>query len=546
MTYRSRLRWHDLLPLRDAVDLKTIAVNADYDLVFGDAPETVGGRACDTGYTDFEKRRCWLNAEVLPKAGPTDQFVSAVFLAAHERAHARWTDFVAEDFNARDPKTGQQMTTSDGKPYPDRALHNCWNILEDERIERLLGRDFPHLHRYLKSGNELLLALVQPVQPTDDPAQVLTHVLRRRLCTRAGIVEPNRLSKKNRDLLAKCEPLLDEAFGCTSSRRVVEIAREVLKILQIDGSGGGGTSIAILSGQKGKRGSGDEAESSGATEEEGQLYAVEVSGDLSEELEELMTGIGYSPEVRRGGSITPAPYAELLREVLPYAAPLRHLFQVPPSKRSTIYEESGARLSMRALKRTPKTPFRTDTPPTKKGHIALTLVIDDSGSMMGAREHQAKLTALLCNEALAGVHKVRAVLAPSGRVAIDRGFKEMSRAFVAGYDSNSGTHYARVMEQELAKLEALGKGYTRYLILVADGQSGSEDGRHCAKLVARARKKGIHTFGIGIEMGQEGTDFFGQIFGPQYLALSQATELPSRMQSLLRRAAHNKAHKGVA
>lgn len=543
---QSTLRWHDLLPLRDAVDQKTAGVNADYDLVFGDAPEKIGGRACDTGYTDFSKQRCWINAEVLPKASATEQFVSAVFLAAHERAHARWTEFVESDFDQLNA-AGKPVRDRQGKTVPDLNLHQTWNILEDERIERLLGRDFPHLHRYLKRGNGLLLGMVDNVKPTDDPAQVLIWVLRRRLLDRAGLSESCPLSAANLALLAKCEPLIQEAFGCTSSRRVVELSREINKILKLDG-GSGSRMMAVLSGQKGSRGDGDAAESDGATEEEGKLYALSggLPKEMSDEIEQLFNSTGYSPDVRRGGTIAGAPYIELLNAVRPYVAPLRHLFQVPPSKRTTIYEETGARLSIRAAKRTPKTPFRTDTPPTKRGKIALTMVIDDSGSMSGSRERQAKLTALLCHEALSGVHKVRAVLAPSGRVAADNSLNEMSRALIAGYDSSSGTEYSEVMAKELAALEKLGKGYTRYLILVADGATHHEDMKQCNRIVIRARKKGIHTFGIGIELDATTAKGYESMFGQTYIDLKEASQLPARMQSILRRVAHNKTHRGVA
>lgn len=545
MTRAPQLRWHDLLPLRDAIDLKTASINAEYDLVFGDAPEAVGPRACETGYTDFDKRRCWLNAEVLPTAAPTDQFVATVFLAAHERAHARWTDFVADDFYVTDAVTGEVQLGPNQKPYPDLALHNCWNILEDERIERLLGRDFPHLHRYLQVGSRLLLSLVPPVERTDDPLQVLTHVLRRRMCDRAGLSEPNQLSPTNRARLAQIEPLLAEAFACTSSRRVVTLAREVLKVLQLDGASGAQLSV-ILSGQRGKRKGRDAAVSDGATAEDGWLYGAETAEGLPAEIEALMQGIGYSPEIRQGGPVSGAPYAALLAEVQPYIAPLRHLFQIPPARRAVVYEASGTRLSIRAALRTPTTPFKADSRATRPGKVALAMVIDDSGSMTGSREYQAKLTALLCHEALSGAHHVRAVLAPTGRVVAARDLKEMSRAFIAGYDSSSGTRYAEVLAAELQRLEALGRGYARYLILIADGESGSEDGRRCAAVVTRARKQGVHVFGIGLELTASAAEFYRHIFGAQYVALHHATELPVRMQALLRRMAHNKIHRGVA
>jgi hypothetical protein len=543
------LRWHDLLPLRDAIDRKTACINEDYDLVFGDDPVSLGARGCETGYTDFQRRQCWVNTEALKKGSPNEQFIATVFLAAHERAHARYTDYVESDFHRRHPTSGEVQKDGRGRPIPDGQLHNMWNILEDERIERLLGRDFPHLHRYLARGNEMLLSLVDPAGSDDNPAQILTWVLRRRLFTRAGKAEPCPLSPANQARLAEIEDLLEEAFSCTSSRRVVEIAREILQKLQLDGQDSlGQRTVVILSGQKGERGEGDAAEADGATAEEGQLYALDSLGDgsLQKEVQELMQSTGYSPNVRRGGAVSPAPYLDLLGEVRPYVDPLRHLFQIPPSKRSLVLEETGARLSMRALRRSPKTPFRVETPPTRRGNVALTLVIDDSGSMSGNREHQAKLTTLMCLEAMAGAHKVRAVLAPSGRVVVDQAFGEMNRAYIAGYDSNSGTEYAEVMAAEATSLLKLGRRYARYFVLVADGASGDHDIARCAVIAQKLRKAGVHTIGIGVELETASERYFQQIFGDRFVALRQASELPVRMQAIMRRVARNTQHHGVA
>lgn len=541
-----KFRWHDLLPMRDIVDQKTSAVDLEYDLVFGDAPEDVGGRDIETGYTDFKKRRCWVNAEIIPGLTAEDGFVLTTYVAAHERAHARWTDYVESDFYALD-KSGTPVKGRDGSPRYDGLLHTTWNILEDERIERLLGRDFPHLHRYLRIGSKLMLKKIPTPLSNEDPAQVLSWVLRRRVLDRAGVKEKCPLSKSNLALLEKCEPLLDEAFGCSSSRRVVEISREILKILNLDEKSSVILVIGkIVSGQQGERGEGDVSESDGASAEDGELYAVVDASELSDEIKAMLSGTGYSPDVRKGGTIHPAPYADLLREVRPYVEPLRHLFQVPPTKRVTIYEETGARLSIRALKRTPKTPFRAETPPERRSKVALTLVIDDSGSMGGNREHQAKLTALMCNEALSGVHNVRAVLAPSGRVAVDPSFREMSRAYLAGYDSNQGTHYSAILLAEQKRLKSMSKQVTRYLILVADGDTSGQDLAQCRAIVEDSRKNGIHAIGIGIELDARTAKGYEDIFGKQYIDLKSADQLPSRMQAILRRVAHNKRHRGVA
>jgi hypothetical protein len=524
--------WHHLLPMRDSIDVKTRGVNSDYDLVFGQVPE----KGCGTGYTNFTLRRCWLNTEAVD-AGPTEQFIVSVFIAAHERAHARWTDYEESDFHRRSP-AGDVIAGPRG-PAVDAVLHQAWNILEDERIERLLGRDFPHLHPYLHKGSDLLLSIIPRATGDDDPTEVLKWLLRRRVLDRAGRSEPVPLSANNRALLARVDPIAEQAFSATNSRDVVQRAREILEILDLP-QGGSGRLFEILSGQEGHRVGADQAREDGATAEEGGLYSITGRTDIDGEVRGLISGCGYSPEVRRGGRVQPAPYEDLLASVRPSVAEVSRLFQIPPSRRQTMLEESGTRLSIRAARRTPKTPFRVESRDLRRGRVALTLVIDDSGSMGGRREAQAKATALLCREALHPGHRVRAVLAPTGRVVADPTLNEMSRAYIAGYDSESGTEYHRVMATELKGLIKLGNSYVRYLVIVGDGASGRDDGARCAALAQKARRHGIHTFGVGLELDRGAREFFEMIFGRGYIDLLDAAELPRRMQAVLRRAAHNR------
>jgi hypothetical protein len=539
-------RWHDILPLRDDIDRKTSCVNSAFALVFGSAPHTMNGGACATGYTDFTNQLCWLNAEAV-KAPAAEQFVMTVYLAAHERAHALWTDYHKEDFYQLDDTGKPKLQTRD-EPLYDRALHTAWNILEDERIERLLGRDFPHLHPYLRAGSRTFLSIIGRETPDNDPNEVLRYVLRRRIATRAGKKERCLLSSENVALLALCEPLLDEAFGCTSSRRVVAIAREVLDILKLDEQPSEDSSEETpgLSEQQGERTEG-EAKSDGASAEEGELTQAGEDGDIAERAKQRMAGLGYSPGKRTGGDVDAAPYEELQRSVRPYVFRLRPLFDITPVRRRDEYEASGGRLSIRAARCDIREPFRVESPPVSPGNVALTLVIDDSSSMtdvvnttyqMGVTgEREGKRTAMLCVNALPLPHRLRVVLAPSGRVAADPSLGEMSRAQIAGYNSPNGTEYATVLQGELTRLERTSGAYTRYLGLVADGATGSGDLDRCRALVRRARAANVHFFGIGVGANAEMHEFFRSAFGEQYVALTTMDSLVPQMQRILQRIA---------
>lgn len=532
---RSTIRWWDLLPLRDKIDRLTAPVNDDYLLAFGEDGKNLMGVDCKTGFTSFDDRYCWVNANAIPSGKIYDQYATTVFISAHERAHARWTEYVKSDFNLRNDKGEDVLDSKTKKPLVDAPLHSVWNILEDERIERLLGRDFSYLHQYLQDGSKSFMTLLPKVESTDDPSQVMNWVLRNRVATRAGCPEKNPLSASNLKLLNQIQPLLDEAFSCTSSRRVVEISREIMKILKIDTWGALKQIQQLLSGMGGTRQDGDAAEEDGASEEEGQLYAAGPSKGEAEALEQEMNALGYTPGVRSNSPVPSAPYQEMLNEIMPYVSPLRQLFRTPPAKKRIDFEESGPRISIRAAMRTPRTPFKVETVPTRRGSVSMTLVVDDSGSMSGTYAHQAKLASMMAYEALPAPHRFRMVLAPTGRVVCDRSHGEMNRAFIAGYDSNSGTEYGSVMKQELAALEKEPKTAVKYLILVADGLSGTQDGTVCRAIVERALKKNVVVLGIGIALGESGKTFFGGIFGDRYIAIENAKDLPNRLQNVMQK-----------
>ena len=555
MTFRT-FHWHDLLPLRDDIDRMTAAVNASYALVFGGVPHMMNGNACATGYTDFTQQLCWLNAEAV-HVRAAEQFVFTVYLAAHERAHARWTDYHEHDFDQVDA-AGTPVVTIGGAPVYDRALHQTWNILEDERIERLLGRDFPQLHPYLRAGSTSLLTLVRPATAIDHPWEVLQHILRRRVAQRAGRITPCRLSPANRALLRQCEPLLENAFSATSSRQVVTIARAVLTLLQL--AADQVPMLDLLSAQCGERSAGsgaDEDKSEGCTESEGRLSDPMTDGanDVTHQATHRMQQLGYTPGQRSPGKIEPAAYDELQRSVRPYFARIRPLFAVVPVRRRVAHESSGGRLSIRAARVDLRTPFRVETMPVSSGPVALTLVIDDSASMTDAHggttgEREGKRMAMLCLDALPPPHRVRVVLAPSGRDVADPSFGEMSRARIAGYTSRDGTAYAEVLQTELRRMQSVSGRFTRYLVLVGDGATGPEDLRACRALVRASRETGVHVVGIAIPIAIPSAipsaipardvtpAFFPTVFGAHYVTLDGMSSLVSQMHQMLLRIAH--------
>jgi hypothetical protein len=677
--YSSRpLKWFDYLPLRDEIDVATRPINSDYLLVFGHSGTNLKNEPVNTGYCDFEARRCWVNCEVANveadpmrpwvkpyEASEEEQYDSTMYVSAHERAHARWTDFVMEDFEVK-PHDGAKAPAPKGKgadpkdiKHYDRLLHTVFNILEDERIERLIERDFKYLRGYLRRGaynfqriipqeeDFVLQAVVtkggqQIPVPHDpaDPSLVISWVLRRRVLNRAGIKYKSvPLSPENLDRLKEIEPLLRRAFKARNSRIVVEIAREIIDKLQIreyneevmkqlqkalsrmggqrkpgdqakgrakgqsdeggtvqrdlsegsgngdedgeesEGSGGnrhektggymdgeennpanqGKKDLTGKDGPDGKggknQGQGDDqtgdrdedgnaAPGEGTEEDEAQRkQEAENAGDTTKQ---KFGGSGYTKAGdvlrKRQHRHQPAPYEEILNSIRPFLQGMSSLFRMEKPKQGVEYDRTGSRLDIRRAMRNNVEPFRTVAPPKKHGKISVRLVVDESGSMGGRKETEAKRVAMLFYEALRHRHDVGVALAPTGEILVQSDDGEIGKGFIAGYDSDQGTEFHTVMQRELEYLKRDRHSSIKYLLLVADGESGHHDGLECKKLVDQYKRLGVRCMGVGLCLSSEGDKFFRHIFGDFYLSITDAAQLLPQMSKILRTLASRAMH----
>lgn len=585
----NEFRWFDYLPLRDRVDLKTRAINKDYTLVLSPGGAQVKNQPVNTGYCDFEQRRCWVNCELATiEADPNDpyrkahnasekeQFITTVYVSAHERSHARWTDYRIEDFH---------VARTDGKPLKlgprgekpiDMLLHTVWNLLEDERIERLCERDFKSLRGYFRRGSRSLLRLMpqhqefldNPIQ--NDPNDIIGWVLRRRVLNRAGIQESCPLHPKNQERLAQIEPLLDRAFSAKNSREVVKIAREIIDILQIREFNKMMQQIAQAMGvMSGKRGNNDAAkgrsrgqadnpstcsqpsDSAGEGDDEedtaqgkGKGNAEDQGGNeedgegAEEDADRTLSGSGYTDasnsmkKARRVGQA--APYEELQHSIQSYLNSFLSLFYFEKTKPTVDYDRAGSRVDARRFMKDAEEPFKVQSQPMKRGKLDITLVIDESSSMSGHKELQAKRAALLFYEALRFRHSVRIALAPTGKILAESSDGEMGKAFIAGYGSHQGTCFNEVMGRELELIRNKRSTDTKYVILIADGESGEHDGTACRSLVSKYRRFGIRTMGIGVDLGPDGDQFFSGVFGTFFVSVRDAGELVAHMARVLK------------
>lgn len=674
MRHGESFKWYHYLPLRDKIDERTGPINADYLLVFGSGESKLSLEPTDTGYCDFQSRRCWVNCESanVPLDGfrpwqkafvatEQDQYVMTMRIAAHERAHARWTDYHIEDFELR-------VSGGETVPHPsrkgvigakqyDRLLHFVFNTLEDERIERLIERDFRYLRGYMRLGSKMRLKGMPiedfhymgqlggnkiPLDP-NDPSLIIAWVLKRRHLVRAGIKESCPLSEYNQGLLVKIEPLLKQAFMAKGSHEVVELSRQIIAILEIreynqmmqrlaremsqlagrrrsndsakgrskkesdaggtvdrgdQGEGEGQGQQSSKAGDSGKaegpgKGKDGEEEGNGPIKRQGKQQQPQEGpgqkhgpgtqtkggpqegqsgqGQDKDSEDEESDGEGGAGQASAGGwnedpkeaekstgdavdrdfvatgyqnaqgsmkkrrrVHAAGPYEEIFASIRPYLNACSSLFRMERTKPGIDHDRNGSRLDMKRAMRGNIEPFKIPAPPSKSGKLSIAIVIDESGSMSGKKEWEAKRVAMMFFEALRLQHNVRVVVAPSGEIIAASEDGEIGKAYIAGYDSSSGTNFGDVLGRELTELGKEKNSKVRYAILIADGESDKADGSACKKAVDLFRRRGIRCLGVGLCLTSYGNTFFEGIFGDYYLSIDDAGELLPHMSKVLR------------
>src|SRR3990167_7585071 len=127
------MKWHDWRPHRNRLVAwsKAIQGRDPYSIEFD--------TRCPSSYTDFKKRLMKVNPELFGKTAK-EQFNFTKALLSHEAGHKRFTT------PAKLPKLVAQVS----------------NILEDERIERLMSADYSGISKQLKALNAEGLKLAEP------------------------------------------------------------------------------------------------------------------------------------------------------------------------------------------------------------------------------------------------------------------------------------------------------------------------------------------------------------------------------------------------
>jgi len=446
----------------------------------------------------------------------------------HEAAHIRYTDFTA--------------------PKPAGLTGELANLLEDIRIERALGADYPGSRDNLAA----LVAALEAQQPLTPPAEArideqvfagLLTLLRARLLGQtalapaAATLEARLVERLPEGVMTKLVGLAFTVRQTTSTAEVIALAKRIVAMLEEEaapasppsasaGDGGGASPPGSSSAS-----TGDGARTDGARHAALQALLAAAGGsapDLGDQVRAYLnaqaekTPASAAIEMAENDPVPPLGCAgdALRADARRATAALRRRLGVliqAQQQEASWHSRRGRRLATARLYQTalPNPALFARRENRETPDTAITLLLDRSGSMQGriALACQAVLATSLALDTLPGV--VNRVVAFPGsnddRVIPLKDFTERAHRvagrFCRGVDG--GTPLAPALWR--AAYDLLQRPEARRLAIVMT--DGAPCHPHTVRdLIARCRAGGIEVIGLGIATEP---DLIDGLFGPR-------------------------------
>jgi hypothetical protein len=166
---------------------------------------------CRGGSCSFDRRRITVNPNIF-EVPDAEQYRLTKGLLVHEAGHRRHTIPTA---------------------LPP-LIREVSNILEDERVERLMCQEFVGVRWLLARLSERFYTETKPVDENSDSSdEVILYFLQLRWATRIGKPIKGGLSARNRLLWEQVEPLVYEAWEAQTSEIADRNAAEIVGVLGV-------------------------------------------------------------------------------------------------------------------------------------------------------------------------------------------------------------------------------------------------------------------------------------------------------------------------
>ena len=447
---------------------------------------------CPSGVCDFGQRTITVNPRAFP-GPPRTQYLLTRGVLAHEVGHARYT------------------TPRDGVTP---VVQELTNVLEDERIERIMGGQFWSVRGALTATTRhaywRAVPLGQPrgeLQDPDDPRWVVLAAVQWRWARRLGLPLKGQPVGAESTALAQGEAA--RGTGLDGARH-----RAGLRPGRADrGHPGSAAAAPREFADAGGAEPGDAVRRcrAAAPRRRGWTGAGEQEAGDDDLPAELATA-GFVMHRQL------APPGPLLRAAEPLASELVARLALPETARTPEWTDRHGRLSLRAAIRSQDaTPFVVPTEPEPDPEsVAVGVLLDRSGSMEGPRMAAAQTAAATLHLACAELDIWHAVIAFEGAESVVRTGDASERALarLAGLLPNTGScmapAYEALLEEMTARPEAL-----KVLVIIHDGEPHDPPAvRHLNACADAAR---IEVLGLGLELEATNRREMRQLFGERFI-----------------------------
>lgn len=472
---------------------------------------------CPSGYCDFTKREIAVNPNLFP-AKPRHQYQLTKATLVHEAGHRRFT------------------TPEETSP----VVHTVANILEDERVERLMAMEFAGLRPLLRMLADALYQQAPAVDAeSDSPGEVVAYFLQLRWARRLGRPVKGGLSPANRERWRKVEPLVYEAWEAASSDTVNRHAQRIVRALGLRERELPAWVKEIL--EKVGCGKGQRKRDDPAEQGRGVGRAEGEAGEPESDFEPFDGEI--PPNDSRLGSghdaIEPQPYIWLEEKVRPLAQKLIQelRWEEPPLRVEAV--ERGGRLSVREYLRNRETPFvAVEDGPNPPPTMALKVIVDHSTSLNvrtanGTRMHSiaeaVMMLHLVCLE-LGIRHEV--IVTPQGFRIADGESGERGKALIAGLiPARCGYEDMGRAIQTHALPMASDPEDLKLVVCLTDGACNDAE---LGKRLCQALRGRVDVTGVLLDPDEGTRVFMADMFGQDRLICCRSEELPEKLAQMLR------------
>jgi hypothetical protein len=474
-----------------------------------------------TGFCDPKRQVIQANPVLFSDEGVTVQFRATQGLLAHEVAHALFTGSWPE---ARED-----------------VLCQLTNILEDERIERLITRFYPGIAPAITMLGDLSYLRFRS-READPRWQAIGCCLAWRWAyartSEKQMLRQLKVSAAGEALWSQVRPLVEEAWAAAETQAVIELARRVLEILGLPPSARPLGSILSWSSLRGipVERDGEPLSIAGACATIQPGLGVEGSDDV--------------PVVAEDEFLRPAPYVALEDAARPLARQLAEALKVPEPDVHPLPHEWRGRFTFRQELRTPDRPcLLAQGVERAPRSLAAYVLVDRSGSMSDAETYvQLALMTLYLAATQLEIPLGMAAFGANSDTDEDRltfplteslspVARETTKALIAGYRGTTAMEFLfwglELAERELAaRPERL-----KVLVVIHDGQpvySGRRgyDWELSLKHLRHLESRAITPIGVYLGQSTDDEQKLKALF--RWLIVCSPEQLPERLGDLLR------------